>query len=548
MKKLFLAACLLLPACLLHAEGVLPRPKLVVGVMVDQMRWDYLYRYYDLYGEGGFKRLLGEGMSCENTQINYIPTVTAVGHTSVYTGTVPSVHGITANSFLVESTGQWLYCVEDHSVQGVGGEGAAGQMSPRNMLASTVTDELRLATNFHAKTIGVALKDRAAILPAGHAATAAYWFDDDTGKWITSTYYMEQLPAWVEAFNRRDLAAQYLNQDWNLLYPAEAYTQSTADDNRYERPFTPGTAPVFPILTSQLFKEQSYGLIRTTPFGNTLTLDMAKAVVENERMGQSADTDFLAVSLSCTDYIGHQFGVNSVEVEDTYLRLDKDLGGFLTFLDQAVGEGNYTLFLTADHAGAHNINFLKDHGIPADKWTSDLARAALDSLIQTKYGVSGAIRSLSNYQVHLNREMLDAAGADFRQVKADIIRFLQEQPGVAYAVDLEQVSVATVPQVVRERVINGYHHGRSGAVQFIVRPGWTDVGSNDVPLGSTHSVWNPYDAHIPLLFYGWGVDGGGRQLNREVYITDIAPTVAALLHIQMPNGCIGKPIEEVISH
>ncbi|MCD8292898.1 MAG: alkaline phosphatase family protein [Prevotellaceae bacterium] len=548
MKKLFLAACLLLSACLLHAQGALPRPKLVVGVVVDQMRWDYLYRYYDLYGEGGFKRLLGEGVSCENTQINYIPTVTAIGHSSVYTGSVPAIHGITGNSFLVESTGQWMYCTEDHSVQSVGGEGPAGEMSPRNLLASTVTDELRLATNFHAKTIGVALKDRGAILPAGHAATAAYWFDDDTGKWITSTYYMEQLPAWVEAFNGRDLAAHYLNQDWNLLYPAEAYTQSTPDDNRYERPFTPGDAPVFPILTSQLFKEQGYGLIRTTPFGNTLTLDMAKAVVENERMGQGTDTDFLAVSLSSTDYIGHQFGVNAVEIEDTYLRLDKDLGEFLSFLDDALGEGNYTLFLTADHGAAHNINFMKDHGIPADKWTSDLTRAALDSLLQTKYGVSGALRSLDYFQVHLDRAKLDAADADFRQVKADIIRLLQAEAGVAYVIDMERAAEATVPEAVRERVVNGYCRERSGVIQVIVEPGWYDVSSTGTPLGTSHSVWNPYDAHIPLLFYGWGVNGGGRQLNREVYITDIAPTVAALLHIQMPNGCIGKPIEEVISH
>ncbi|MCD8310648.1 MAG: alkaline phosphatase family protein [Prevotellaceae bacterium] len=548
MKRLLLLTCLGLAACLLHAEEKLPRPKLVVGIVVDQMRWDYLYRYYDLYGEGGFKRLLAGGISCENTQLNYIPTVTAIGHTAVYTGSVPSIHGITGNNFMIESTGQWMYCTEDHTVRGVGSDSPAGEMSPRNMLASTVTDELRLATNFHAKTIGVALKDRASILPAGHAATAAYWFDDGTGRWITSTYYMEQLPAWVEAFNRQDLAARYLEQDWNLLYPAEAYTQSTPDDNRYEEPFEPGSAPVFPVPLPQLFKEQGYGLIRTTPFGNTLTLDMAKATVENERMGQGDQTDFLAVSLSSTDYIGHQFGVNSMEVEDTYLRLDKDLGDFLRYLDEAVGEGNYTLFLTADHAGAHNINFLKDHGIPADKFTSDLVRASLDSLVTAKHGVAGAVRSLGSYQVHLDREKLDAAGADYNQVKADIIRFLQTQAGVAYAIDMEKAAIAPVPLIVRERTVNGYHHARSGAIQIIVKPGWYEVGSQNVPLGTSHGVWNPYDAHIPLLFYGWGVNGGGRQLNREVYMTDIAPTVAALLHIQMPDGCIGKPIPEVIAH
>ncbi len=548
MNKLLLTLCacsiaLSSPAQTETGGNKPDRPKLVVGIVVDQMRWDYLYRYHDLYGEGGFKRLLSGGFSCENTMVNYIPTVTAIGHTSIYTGTVPSIHGIAGNDFLIERTGKWLYCTGDSLAAGVGSDSDAGKMSPRNLLASTVTDELRLATNFHSKTIGVALKDRGAILPAGHTANAAYWFDDQTGKFITSTYYMDALPAWVNAFNRQDRAAQLLEQDWQPLLPLDAYIQSTADDTPYEDAFTPGAAPTLPVKTSEIYKEQGYGIIRTTPQGNTLTLEMAEAALANEALGKGAFTDFLAVSLSSTDYVGHQFGVNAVETEDTYLRLDKDLETFLSALDEQVGEGNYTLFLTADHAAAHNIRFLQDNRIPAGAWTYDKTKAGLDSLIRAKFGIAEAVRSTANYQIHLNRKLVEDAGKDYEAVKAAAIRFLEEEPGIAYAIDMEKAATAPVPAVLRERIVNGYNRERSGDIQVIMQPGWYSLSSRAAVTGTSHSVWNPYDSHIPLLFYGWGIEPG--KTNREVYMTDIAPTVAALLRIQMPNGCIGRPIVEV---
>ncbi len=197
----------------------LPRPKLVVGIVVDQMRWDYLYRYFSRYQDNGFKRLLNEGFSCENTQVDYIPTFTGPGHTCIYTGSVPAIHGIAGNDFIIQATGKSMYCTEDTSVQTVGSTSKAGQMSPRNLLTTTVTDELKLATNFRSKVIGIALKDRGGILPAGHTADAAYWFDDKTGNWITSTYYMKELPQWVKDFNDQKLPETYLKLDWNPLIP-----------------------------------------------------------------------------------------------------------------------------------------------------------------------------------------------------------------------------------------------------------------------------------------------------------------------------------------
>lgn len=544
MKRLFVSLCAVL--CLLpgkaqtiQSQGV-SRPKLVVGIVVDQMRWDYLYRYYSRYGEDGFKRLLHDGFSCENTMVDYVPTVTALGHTCIYTGSIPSIHGIGGNDFIVQATGKKMYCTDDATVRGVGSDNAAGKMSPRNLLVSTVTDELRLATNFRAKTIGISLKDRASILPAGHAANAAYWFDSETGRWITSTYYMNELPQWVKDINAANPAAPYLKKNWETLYPIASYKESTSDDNQYEKPFEKGKSPVFPIRLPEIFKKNGYGLIKETPFGNTITLNMAEKAIEAEQMGQRGETDFLAISLSSTDYVGHRFGVNAIETEDTYLRLDKDLAAFFKFLDTKIGKGNYTLFLTADHAAAHNATFMKDHRIPANNWDAGKMKASLDSLVNTQFGVKGAIVDVLNYQVSLDRNKLNVARADYQKVKDAIVEYLRQRPEVSYAVDMEHVATAPVPAIVRERIVNGYNYKNSGAIEIVLNPAWYEGDSR----GTTHSAWYPYDSHIPLIFMGWGVNTG--KSNREVYMTDIAPTISALLHIQMPNGCIGTPITEVL--
>src|SRR5690606_28007445 len=282
MKFLSKMSCVLALALVVgfaYAQKSVPRPKLVVGIMVDQMRWDYLYRYYDRYGEGGFKRLLNDGFTCENTYINYVPTVTAIGHTSVYTGSVPAIHGIAGNDFIIQQTGQTMYCTQDDDVRGVGTDGSEGKQSPRNLLASTITDQLKLATNFRSKVIGIAIKDRGGILPAGHFADAAYWFDGKSGNWVSSTFYMEELPEWVQHFNNQKLAEKYLQQDWNTLYPIDTYTQSVQDNNAYEGKFRGEDRAVFPRKLSELVQENGLGLIRSTPYGNTLTLDLAKAAV-----------------------------------------------------------------------------------------------------------------------------------------------------------------------------------------------------------------------------------------------------------------------------
>lgn len=538
--------------CLMMALGVFAqngncteKPRLVVGIVVDQMRWDYLQRFNSRFSDGGFRRLMAEGYSCNNVQLNYIPTVTAVGHTSIYTGSVPAISGIAGNKFYLD--GRRVYCTEDSTVHATGSESAEGKMSPRNLLVTTIGDELKLSDNFQSKVIGISLKDRASILPAGYSADAAYWFDNQTGKFITSSFYLDKLPEWVEDFNARDLARVLLEKDWNTLYPVESYTECTEDNNEYENSLVEGGHPVFPVLTSELFKSEGYAAVRTTPYGNTLTLEMAKAAVEGERLGQEERTDLLAVSLSSTDYIGHQFGTYAIETADTYYRLDRDLGDFISFLDEKVGRDRYVLFLTADHAAAHNFIFMNQHRMPAGGWVASESEQDLNDFLQKKFHVSTLlVKDILNYQVYLDKDMIQQEGLDWELVKKEVCSFLSGNPMFAWVLDMENLNTVTIPEPVRERAVNGYHRGRSGDIQIIMNPGYYEISLKKGKGGTEHGVWNPYDAHIPLLFLGGKIRHGSSY--DLVNITDIAPTICAILGIQNPDGCVGTVIQSLLDN
>ncbi len=486
-----LFATVALTASAQNPSSSVDRPKLVVGIVVDQMRWDYLYRYADLYCEGGLKRLMREGTNFEQLQINYIPSVTAVGHASVYTGAVPSIHGIAGNDFLIGK--QKVYCTEDQSVSGVGSDTPAGKMSPKNMLSNTIGDELKIATNFQSRVVGVALKDRGAILPAGHHADAAYWFDYEASCFISSTYYMTELPAWLRAYNNKVGV-----QD----------------------------------------KEQ----VQYSPLGNELTAELAKAAIAGEQLGQRGETDMLTISFSCTDIIGHRYATHHAKTQEIYVDLDQRLADLFNYLDQTIGKDEYLVFLTADHGAANNVTMLQEHGSNVTGFFSVPFRKELDTFIMEHYALSSSpVIALKNYKIHLDHAMLDSLGLDLDEVKATTIKWLKRDPQFSYVVDLERASEASIPAPIKEKIINGYHRMRSGDIQMITNPGNYDVYAKVDP-GTTHGMWNTYDCHLPFLVMGHNVPAQTSQ--RACTINDIAATICALIHVQMPSGCIGSPLIE----
>lgn len=549
MKKIFFV-CFLLCSVVAIAQKkgttttvtTTTKPKLVIGIVVDQMRWDYLYRFSNIFkSNGGFKRLMNEGFSCDNTFIPYTPTVTAAGHTCVYTGSVPGIHGITGNAWYDKDLGRSVYCSEDKTVQGVGGKDEViGQMSPRNMLTTTITDELRISSNFKSKVIGVALKDRGSILPAGHSANAAYWYDGKSGNFITSTYYMNALPTWVNNFNDRKLVDSFYKLNWNILLPKQQYELLATDDKKeYEgTPF--GKDQVGFSYDLNKFVGKDYSKISTTPYGNSLTTEMAKAAMVAEQLGKGNATDFIAISYSSPDYIGHSFGPNSWEIVDNYARLDMELGSLLDFLDKQVGKGQYTVFLTADHAVAHVAGFMKENKLPGGTVDEEGGMKVVNKKLKELFGVDSLILSTYNYQLTLNQLAIKNNNLDRKKITSWIIEYYAKLDGIARVFELEELMATPLNSTIKDRIANGYFPKRSGDIQLVYLPGYMDGKYT----GTTHGLWNPYDSHIPLLWYGWGVKKGNSH--REVYMTDIAATVAALLKIQMPSGCVGKVIEEVI--
>lgn len=516
------------------------KPKLVVGIVVDQMRYDYIYRYWDKFGNDGFKRLVNEGFFCRNTNFNYVPTYTGPGHTSIYTGTTPAVHGIIANDWYDKKSGKNVYCAEDNAVNGVGTTASEGKRSPVNNLATTITDELRISSNMKSKVIGIALKDRSAIMPAGHTANAAYWYDGSIGSFITSTYYMKDLPLWVQDFNKKELAKKYLAQPWNTLLPIEQYTESLPDDNKYEYIAKGESKPVFPHNLPQLMAANGgMNIIRSTPFGNSLTKDFAIEVLKNENLGKSGATDFLAVSFSSPDYIGHAYGPNSVEQEDDYLRLDKDLAELLSFLDTQIGKNNVLVFLTADHAAPEVPAYLMDLKVPAGYVSEWKIVKDLKNYLSMTYGDT-LVLSFSNQQVFLNHKVIDEKKIILQQVQDNVAAFLQNMEGISEVLTATTLNNTSFTEGSRYLMQKGFNAKRSGDVLVNYLPAWIDFSKTGTSHGSPYS----YDTHVPLIFYGWNIKQGSSA--EQVYITDVAATLAMMLNIQFPNGCTGKPISFLV--
>lgn len=541
MKKHYLFfvlfSCLSLGVWAQKKPASLPkRPALVVGIVVDQMRYDYLYKYADRYSDNGFKRLMREGINCQDNHYNYAPTVTAAGHTSVYTGTVPAVHGIVGNDWTDVATGKKVYCTDDSTVVTVGTTGKTGWMSPKNLWTSTITDQLKMAQNFRSKTIAIALKDRGAILPGGHTADGAYWYDSKEGRWITSSFYMKELPTWVQAFNGEERATKYVKQGWNTLYPIQTYRQSAEDNSLYEGKFPGEKTSAFP---HDLKEGNPLEVLRSTPYGNQLTKEFALQAIDSEKLGQNGNTDFLAISFSSTDYVGHNFGPQSIELEDTYLRLDRDIAEILSVLDKKFGKDQVLVFLTADHAVAEVPGFLQSKKMPGGVFDRAKATADMKKAIATAFGNVDLVVSEDNSQIYFNHATMEKLGIDHKKL-FDVVRSsYQKQEGFSELIDLRNIKGSNLNDLYSRLVINGYHPSRSGDFMVLLKPQWF-VGSK---TGTTHSTLYAYDTHVPLLFYGWKVKPN--EITARTSISDISTTLANWLTCMEPSGSIGQIISKL---
>jgi predicted AlkP superfamily pyrophosphatase or phosphodiesterase len=531
------------------------KPKLIVGIIVDQMRADYLYKYQDRYSEKGFNRLLKEGYNFKNTNINYIPSETAPGHASIYTGTTPAYHGIIGNSWYDRETNGIVGNVSDpkETIVGSAVNNPFG-VSPVKLMATTITDELKQASNFKSKVISVSIKDRGAILPGGKTADGVYWHDWESspGYFVSSSFYMQNVPDWVDKFNKKEKSNSYLNETWNTLYPIETYAASALDDNNYEPKMGGKTSPTFPYDFKSMrefytSKGTEYQLLWISPKANTLLTEFAITALEEEKLGKNDHTDFLNISYSVPDVIGHTFGPQSVEMEDIYLRLDRDLATLFTALDDAVGKDNYILFLTSDHGAIQNVSFLKDNKLDAAiaKPTNDARK--LEAFLDSKYGDASWIMAVNGNNLYLKKTTIDEKKLLLPEIEKEAADFLMAQPQVSLALTANDLQTQVYEEGIRKTIQNGYHIKRSGDV-FITYTSGTIIHPNPVAniidvTGTVHGSGYTYDTHVPMIWMGKGISHGASV--REVNPVDIAPSLSMLLNIPLPSASQGKPLLEL---
>ncbi|WP_297795751.1 alkaline phosphatase PafA [uncultured Eudoraea sp.] len=532
------------------------QPKLVVGIVVDQMRSDHLYKYQDRFSNGGFKRLIREGYNFKNTLYNYIPTYTAPGHASIYSGATPSTHGIIGNTWYQRSTKQVVTNIGDTNELIVGTEEVNSYgASPRNLLSSTITDQLRMVTQFKSKVISVSIKDRGAILPGGHTANAAYWHDwkSSPGYFISSSYYMEELPKWVSNFNKSGKSDSYLKDSWSTLYPIDSYEASAADDNNYERAIGGKTSPTFPYDYESMrarYKEigAEFQLIWVSPAGNSLLTDFAIEAIKNEKLGSNGVTDFINISYSVPDIIGHTFGPQSVEFEDVILRLDRDIENLLNSLDATIGNKNYLLFLTSDHGSVPVTAYLRDNKLPGGIAQIPQYQVNLTNHLNSKYGSGDWIEYFDGESVYLNHELIKQKKLSLsvvQRVVADYLITLDEITAALTASDLQTQSYS---HGINQKLQKGYHSKRSGDVLIILKPAYVPnlnpkIASFQQMKGTTHGSGYAYDSHVPMLWFGNSIPNG--ESVRKVSVIDIAPSLSMFLNIPLPSGSEGEPLIEL---
>jgi hypothetical protein len=485
------------------------RPKLVIAISVDQFRYDYLIRFKGDY-TGGFHEMWNKGAVFTNARYEHFPTVTAIGHATFLTGATPSISGIVGNDWWDRDAGKNVTCVADESTKLLGGRPGIGA-SPRKMRVSTVGDELKIATGGKAKVIGISLKDRSAILPAGHAADSAYWFDNKTGNFVSSTFYFDDLPGWVK--------------DYNAGRPGDRFRKAT---------WLARTLP-------DTLDEKLYASLAPSPFGNELVADFAQHAITAEQLGKRGTTDMLAVSFSSNDYVGHENGPDAPEVREVALQTDLLLAKLLKFVDARVGLANTIVVLTADHGVAPMPEANHARRMPGGRLKPGSIFTAVNAALTKKWGNGKWIVSPSEYSLYLNRELIQQKGLSLDEVAAEAKNAALDVPHVLRVYTRRQLmNGQALEDQLGKRVMHGFDAKRSADLTILLEPYWIYNQK-----GTTHGTTFSYDAHVPVIFMGPGVRPG--RYHQQIAVNDIAPTLATLLEVETPSGSMGRPLAEILT-
>ena len=516
------------------------KPKLVIGIVISGMRFDYLDRYWNKFSEGGFKRLVNNGVFCKNAHHDYLIAESGAGYASISTGAYPDVHGIVSDYWYDRVRDKVAYSIDNEKVTTTGGGFGEGRFSPSKMLAGTLSDQSRISSQFKSKVFSISLDPRAAILSGGHSANAAYWFDNEFGKWITSSYYLDSLPQWVNEFNSKEFANLYLDKSWETMFPISEYTESISDINKYERGI--GGKVNFPydlkVLSSLKKNKKNFKILRDTPFGNTFTKDFAISTIVNENLGKGENTDWLQVSFASTSFIGKNFHTWSVEMEDAYIRLDKDLEHFLNFIDEEVKMKNVLIYLTSENAMADNPSFLKDNGMPSGYFNYNNAMFLLKTYLNLIYGNGEWVKFYYAQQIYLNNKLIEDSKLSIVEFQNRVANFMTQFEGVSNALTSTNMLTNNYTRGYFEKMQRSFSQKRSGDILLHLYPGWIEKGAETEFESSLN-----YDSHVPLILYGWKT--GRKTIIRPISVTDLMPTIAVFLNITRPGSIEGKLMEEL---
>lgn len=521
------------------------KPVLVIGIVVEQLRYDQLEKFRNRLGENGIRKLLNEGTSYQNASFQYMLTQSAPGHATIATGAEPAFHGITSDSWYLPLKNEIVYCTQDVTVDPAGGSIESGLHSPVNLQASTFSDELKIATNSGARIFSVGLKENSAIFTAGHAADGAYWYDNSKGNWISSTWYVDSLPSWVNDFNAMRYSETLLNNVWNLSRPIQDYSDCQPDTSKFENGFEGVTYFPYDLkklsLKGKSGSQRDYSLLRENPFGNTLTTSFAKKLIEKENLGKDDITDFISVCYTSTDYIGHRFGPSSYEMADAIFRLDREIDDLLKYLLETLGKKNILVYFTSSHGISEIPGILESNRIPSGYFRQDQALYLLRSYLKATYGDGDWVKGYSEKQVFLNRTLIEDAKLPLEEVQKKVARFLVQFSGVAAAYPYSAFEANDFNNGNLKRIMNNFNPQRSGDVIITLNSGWVEKEGDNV---TNHNSPYDYDSHVPLIWYGWSVNRA--SVTRKVNMTDIAATLSSLCKIPFPNACTGEPLFELL--